>query len=112
MKRFAIALSLLLVAWGVWSFTPATFAIKNESGQAIRSLTVEVAGKTVRYFDIPPGGEVRGSFHFTQEASLHVTGEFADRTRFGESCGYVVWEEFAPHVNVAVWSADRVDEVR
>jgi hypothetical protein len=27
--------------------TPATFTLKNQSGQPIRSLTIEVAGKTL-----------------------------------------------------------------
>jgi hypothetical protein len=45
---------------------------------------------------------VSGSFHVRQEETLDVRGRLADGTEFREFCGYVVWEEFAPHVNVVV----------
>lgn len=96
-------LVLLVGTWAAWCWLPATFTITNESGQPIRYLRVEVAEKTFEFHNIPPGGTVRGSFHFSNEATLGVTGRFADGTTFGEPCGYVVWESFAPNVDVLVY---------
>lgn len=103
MKHVLCAIPTLLVfACGVWRLTPATFTLENQSGQPIRSLTIEVAGKTFRYQDVPPGGTVSGSFRVQQEESLLIRGRLADGTEFAEPHGYVVWEDFAPHVDVVV----------
>ncbi|AMV29559.1 hypothetical protein VT84_34510 [Gemmata sp. SH-PL17] len=105
MAKYVVPTVLLLVAvagWGVWRWTPATFAIRNESGKPIRVLMVDVAGKTLQYNDIPAGGTAAGSFHVKQEETLSVRGWFADGTAFEEHCGYVAWEEFAPHISVVV----------
>ena len=107
MSKFAVVTLTFLVIVGCafWRWTPATFSIRNESGQPVRVLTVEVGGKTFQYKDIPMGGEVTGSFHVEQEEVLDVRGQFADGAEFGDACAYVVWEEFAPHVNVVVRSS-------
>lgn len=102
-KHAVAALALVSVAGlGCWRWTPATFAVRNESGQTVRALTVEVAGRTYCFADVPLAGEVTGSFRVGQEATLLVRGRLADGTAFAEPCGYVVWEEFAPHVAVVV----------
>ena len=103
MKRPVVIVGLMLVAGcGVWRWTPATFTIKNESGQPIRSMTVDVAGKSFQFADIPPGETVSGSFHVSHEESLDVRGLLADGTKFADGYGYVVWEEFAPQINAVV----------
>jgi hypothetical protein len=109
LKYVLCAIPLLMVTTcGVWRLAPATFTLKNGSGQPIRSLTIEVAGKTFRYQDIPPGGTVSGSFRVQQEESLLIEGRLADGTEFAESHGYVVWEDFAPHIDVVVRPGGRV----
>jgi hypothetical protein len=86
LKYVLCAIPLLMVTTcGVWRLAPATFTLKNGSGQPIRSLTIEVAGKTFRYQDIPPGGTVSGSFRVQQEESLLIEGRLADGTGFAES---------------------------
>ncbi|VTR91300.1 unnamed protein product [Gemmata massiliana] len=105
MAKYLVPTVLLLVTaagWGVWRWMPATFAIRNESGKPICVLTVNVAGKTLRYNNVPAGGTATGSFHVKQEETLSVRGRFADGTAFEEHCGYVVWEEFAPHISAVV----------
>jgi hypothetical protein len=108
-KRILVTLGLLLVLWSGCRLTPATFAIKNESGQTLHSLTVEVGGKTYHYSDIPPEGEVAGWFHVWQDEVFDVSGEYEDGTMFTDFCGYVVWEEFAPHTRIVVLPEGRVN---
>lgn len=95
------------VAVRVW--TPATFTVTNESGQFIASMTVEVAGKLFRFENVPTGGEVSGSFYVDHEECLDLRGHLADGTKFRDYCGYVVWEEFAPHIHAVVRSDGQVD---
>jgi hypothetical protein len=95
MGKYACAVLVLAAAvgWAVWRWTPATFTVWNESGQPVLGLAVEVGGRTFRFGTVPPGGEVRGSFHIDQEDVVTVRGRLADGTPVEESCGYVVWEE-------------------
>jgi hypothetical protein len=109
-KRGVVALvfmlapiSLVIGGCAVWKWTTATFTVKNESGQTIRYLRVEVYENEPYLFEnIPPGGEVSGSFTVRHETTLMLHGQLADGTKFDESYGYAVWEEFAPHIGVVV----------
>ena len=112
MRYFVGALVLLVVVWAIRWWTPATFTLPNESGQNIRSLTIEVGGKTFHYAELPPGGEVSGSFHVSQEEVFDVRGQYADGQEFHEWCGYVVWEEYAPHTNIFVRAGGGVTTLR
>ncbi len=81
---------------------PGRFTITNGTDQPIALLVVEVHDERFEFRDIPPGGSVRGRFRVGHEATLMVSGHFANGTEFGEHCGYVVWEDPAPHVVVVV----------
>jgi hypothetical protein len=85
-----------------WAFAPASFCVTNGTDQPISILVVEVHDRWFEFRDIPPGGSVRGRFRVGHEATLIVSGHFADGNEFGEPCGYVVWEDPAPHVAVLV----------
>lgn len=89
-----------------WAFAPASFCITNGTDQPISVLVVEVEARRFEFRDIPPGGSVRGTFRVRQEEVLNVTGRFADGKEFGEGCGYVVWEDPAPHVAVLVRASE------
>lgn len=84
------------------ALAPGQFTITNGTDRPIPYLTVEVHDRWFEFRDIPPGGSVRGWFRVNHEATLMVCGHFADGTEFGEPCGYVVWEDPAPHVAVVV----------
>jgi len=99
---------LVFLGWVVWNWTPATYTVKNESGQLIRVLIVGVGEKTYRYENIPAGGEVSGSFYYGHETNLSVRGQLTDGTSFDECCAYLVWEDFAPHVGVVVGMGGQV----
>ncbi|MBA4062201.1 MAG: hypothetical protein C0501_00575 [Isosphaera sp.] len=110
MAKYLLLTPVLFVA--ACCVAPASFTVRNESGQPVEVLTVEVDGRTFRYQDVPAGGEVSEWFWFWREATLDVRGRYADGTEFGESCGYVVWEDFAPHVDVVVRPGGEVGERR
>jgi len=97
MKFASVSLALLVCCGLVWICAPSTFTLRNGSGKSIRSLSVEVSGKTLHYEDIPVGGEVSGSFHFNNEDSFDVQGQFADGTEFADFCGYLLWQDFESH---------------
>lgn len=102
---------ILLVIGGcaAWRWAPATFTVKNETGQSIHHLRVEIYQNEPYVFEnIPPGGVVSGSFTVHHEASLMIHGRLADGTEFDEPYGYVVWESFAPHIGVVVQRSGQV----
>jgi hypothetical protein len=84
------------------AFAPAHFVVTNGTDQPIPYLTVEVHDRWFVFRDIPPGGTARGWFRVNHEATLLVSGHFADGTEFGEPCGYVTWADPAPCVRVLI----------
>ena len=109
MLRFIACFCLLAIGGcGVLSAIPARFTLINESGQTIQSLTIEVDDGAVHepfhFANIPPGGSVSGRYYFTQEATHGIRGCFADGKTFSDFCGYVVWEDIAPHTRIVLGS--------
>src|SRR5437773_1697628 len=94
MKTFAIALVLAGVAvvavacWVVWP-RPNRLVVSNESGQAIRLLTVTVGGETTRFEDLPAGAQVSARFRIASDDHYVVRGLLADGTVIADDCGYV-----------------------
>lgn len=102
MRKCFVVLMLLLITYGLWRWTPATFSVTNGTEQPIPFLVVRVAGEEFSFRDVPPGATVSGSFRVSQEESLVVRGRFANGTEIAESVGYVTWEQFAPHIEAVV----------
>jgi len=63
--------------------------VKNESGKAIRILTIEVTHEVIRFGDISDGSTVFGRFQIGSDDHFAVRGELADGTRISANCGYV-----------------------
>src|SRR5262249_26737107 len=95
-RRNVIAgLALVLFALLVIGVSRNRVVVVNESGQTVRSLTVKVCGKTIRFGDIPPGGTASASFGAPEhESSFEVRGQLDDWKIFNEQGGYVVWADY------------------
>jgi hypothetical protein len=93
----------LPLGWAAWSALRNRFVIVNESGQAIRWLTVVVCGKSYRFVDIETNGQVSAQFGTPRDESLFkVNGQFADSVEFNDFCGYVVWEDYGQQFRLTI----------
>src|SRR5262245_57629483 len=92
-RQFLIGLSAVPAGWGIWLLSRNRFVVKNETGQQVRSLTVEVCDRTFSFGNLTPGGSVSARFGTPDdESDFLVRYWLEDGTRVEDRCGYVVWE--------------------
>jgi hypothetical protein len=96
-------LTALSAGWAVWLASRNRLVITNESGQFVRSLTVEVSDQIIHFGDLPPGRSASASFGTPADESMFaVRGRLEDGTSIDDSCGYVVWEDYARTFHLAI----------
>lgn len=94
MKKLAVASVLLGAAlagaacWVLWP-RPNSLVVANETGQAIRFLAVSVGGETIRFENLPSGGQASAPFRIAGDGHYAVRGELADGKTVADDCGYV-----------------------
>ncbi len=95
-RRFLFGLAAIPAGWTLWFASRNRVIVTNESGQPISDLTVEVCDTTIRFGDLPPGDSMSARFGTSHdESSFTVRGRLEDGTMIDDSCGYVVWEDYA-----------------
>lgn len=105
MKRIIFALlALLTLVFVIERSTRNRFVIENNSGKGIRTIKVEISGRTFNFKNIPSGGGTRAYFRISgNEGSFLVRGELDDGSQIDDlDCGYVVWEDFGKTFTIAI----------
>src|SRR5262245_57340318 len=106
MKAHLFALLVLLVLVVVIEqSTRNRFVIEIDSGKAIRTIKVEISGRTFNFEKIPTGGDARAYFRISgNEGSFLVRGELDDGSQVDDVCGYVAWEECGKTFTITIAS--------
>lgn len=109
-RRFLIGLLAVPVVPAVWYASRNRVVVANESGQLVRSLTVEVCGQTIPFGDLTPGQVVSSRFGTpANESTFTVNGCLGDGTVIHDDCGYVVWEEYGERFHLTIRPGGEID---
>ena len=91
-KHLALAAALITGLGLAWLFLGRgqnRIRIRNESGQFIARLHVDVSATHAELKDIPPGDEVRMEFIVEPDSAYKITGTLQDGTQIKGAFGYV-----------------------
>ncbi len=116
MRKVAIAAGVLVAllpagGWLARNVLMSQVVIANESGRTVRAMTVELAGKTIRFGDLPPGAWAAWSFDTPyEESTFEWHGRLDDETEIHEHCGYVVSTDYGKRFNLMIQPDGEVEE--
>jgi hypothetical protein len=63
--------------------------VVNESGQAIKQLSITVGKRPLSFEHLPAGGTAAGQFWIESDDGFQVDGQLADATPIRDNVGYV-----------------------
>src|SRR5579859_2625806 len=102
-RRFLIGLTAFPIGWAIWFASRNRLIITNDAGQSVRGLTVEVCDTPFHFEHISPGESVSARFGTpADESGFTVRGRLQDGTTIDDSCGYVVWEDYASVFRITI----------
>jgi hypothetical protein len=109
-RRLLLWLATIPATGPLWFGSRNKLVVTNESGQTLHGLSVEVCDRIFALGDLASGNSASARFGPpADESGFVVRARLADGTSIEESCGYVVWEDYARRFHIAIRAGGRVD---
>lgn len=103
----------VVTAWALWSASSNEIHVINQTGRHIRTLTVEVCGRTHVFAHLSPDGAARTVIARPDHEDIaDFSWEFEDGSRGSDFGGYIAWEDVATRFAFVIRPDGSVGEIR